>query len=76
MGDLLIAEKVYNIITTCTYDFNIKEPEWDEVCVNNIRIKYRLCESKIDNYNIELERIFRDDIYPSVKRKFWWKENY
>ena len=75
MGDLLIAEKVYNIINTCTCDFNINEPEWDEVCVNNIRIKYRLCESKIYNYNIELERIFRDDIYPSVKRSFGGKKN-
>lgn len=65
---------MYNIITTCTYDFNIEEPEWDEVCVNNIRIKYRLCESKIDNYNIELERIFRNDIYPSVKRSFGGKK--
>ena len=66
IGDLLIVEKVYNVITTCTHDFSIKEPEWDEACVNNIRIKYRASESKIDNYNIELEHIFNDDIYPTA----------
>lgn len=74
IGDLLIVEKVYNVITTCTHDVSIIEPEWDEACVNNIRIKYRTCESKIDNYNIELERIFNDDIYPSVKRSFGGKK--
>lgn len=67
---------MYNVITTCTHDFSIKEPEWDEACVNNIRIKYRASESKIDNYNIELEHIFNDDIYPSVKRSFGGKRSF
>lgn len=29
IGDLLIVEKVYNVITTCTHDVSIIEPEWD-----------------------------------------------
>ena len=73
-GDLLIVKKMYNAVVTHPPNFSIKELQWDEVCVNNIRIKYRAYESKIDNYNIELERIFDGDIYPSVKRSFGGKK--
>ena len=74
IGDLLVVEKVYNTYGGRIHNFSIAEPNWDEVTISNIRIKYRRCDDLISNYHIVLERIFSNDIYPSVKRSYGGKK--
>ena len=41
---------------------------WDEITIGPIRIKIRHEKDQIDTYDIKLDSIYIEDIYPSVKR--------
>ena len=41
---------------------------WDEISIGSVRIKIRHEQEQIDTYDIKLDSIYPNDIYPSVKR--------
>lgn len=74
VGDLLIVEKIVNRINKHEQDYHIVEDNWDEVNIQNIRIKYRHSDELINNYAITFGNIFDKDVYPAVKRSFGGKK--
>ncbi len=73
VGDLLIVEKTVDRIIKYEKDYRVVEEEWDEVIIQNIRIKYRHSDEIIGNFAISFGGIFDKDVYPAVKRSFGGK---
>jgi hypothetical protein len=70
-GDLLILKKISDIqITKDIVTIVQNQPNWSEVSIGSVRIKFKnMSQDKMENF-ISLNRIYPNDIYPSVSRRF------
>lgn len=69
IGDILVVQKVAPGNRKRTVSPPPEESIlWDEISIDSVRIKIRHEKDQIDTYDIRLDNIYPNDIYPSVKR--------
>ena len=67
VGDLLVVRKARVGIGN-NDDLTVHIEPWDEYLIEAIRIKVRHSNDKIENYSIHLNELYKNNIFPSVKR--------
>lgn len=67
VGDLLIVKKV-EIGSGNSDDLTVNSEQWDEYIIDAIRIKLGHTDREIESYSIHLVELYKDNIFPSVKR--------
>lgn len=69
IGDILVVQKKGSgTRKKAVYLPSEESVLWDEVSIGPVRIKIRHEKDQFDTYNIKLDSIYPNDIYPSVKR--------
>ena len=67
-GDVLIAKKVSKS-TAIQSPIIISETGWEEINIGMVRYKLKTdFDLEIKSFNLSIESVFKNDIYPSVKR--------
>ena len=74
VGDLLVVKKTA-IGSGNTEDLTVYQEPWDEYSINSIRIKVRHSDTPISTYSIHLKELYKNNVYPSVKRSFNGKKS-
>lgn len=74
IGDLLVVRKS-SMGNGYDADLTIVEEQWDEYSVDAIRIKVKREDEVLKSYAIHLVPLYKNNIYPSVKRSFSNKKN-
>ena len=67
-GDILIAKKADNR-SIDQASITISESEWEEISIGMVRYKLKTgLDLQLKSFDLTIESVFKNDIYPSVKR--------
>lgn len=74
VGDVLTIEKKVSFNTNQKLHSSITHEVsfWKEIEIKKVRIKYKQTKSdiSISRYDIDIDSIFQDDVYPSVSKRY------
>lgn len=73
-GDILIAKKINDKKTNSEF-IEIEENQWEEIDIGSVRYKLKTNQNlEVKSVDLVIEKIYTNDIYPSVKRSMSMNE--